>query len=133
MDAEEKSGYHRSLCLAHQHLGQLPREMREALAANARTKLYFQLSLQDAHALARELEPELTAHDLANLPRHTAAARLCQAGETGRAFTLQTEPLPSGDPERAEQVRAGSRARIGVERARVEARLARRGRRGARA
>ena len=129
----EARGYHLSLCLAHQHLGQLPREMREALAANARTKLYFQLSLQDAHALARELEPELTAHDLANLPRHTAAARLCQAGETGRSFTLQTEPLPPGDLERAEQVRATSRARIGVERASVEARLARRGRRRPRA
>jgi DNA polymerase III delta prime subunit len=129
----EARGYHLSLCLAHQHLGQLPREMREALAANARTKLYFQLSLQDAHALARELEPELSAHDLANLPRHTAAARLCQAGETGRAFTLQTEPLPAAQPERAEQVRAASRARIGVERARVEARLARRGRKRSRA
>jgi hypothetical protein len=56
-------------------------------------------------------------------------ALLCQAGETGRSFTLQTEALPPGDPERAEQVRAVSRARIGVERERVEARLARRGRR----
>jgi hypothetical protein len=129
----EARGYHLSLCLAHQHLGQLPREMREALAANARTKLYFQLSLHDAQALARELEPELTAHDLANLPRHTAAARLCQTGETGRAFTLQTEPLPPAQPERAERVRATSRARIGVERARVEARLARRSRKRARA
>jgi hypothetical protein len=129
----EARGYHLSLCLAHQHLGQLPREMREALAANARTKLYFQLSLQDAHALARELEPELSAHDLANLPRHTAATRLCQAGETGRPFTLRTEPLPPPHPERAEQVRAASRARIGVERGRVEARLARRGRKRSRA
>ncbi len=128
----EARGYRLSLCLAHQHLGQLPREMREALAANARTKLYFQLSPQDAHALARELEPELSAHDLANLPRHTAAVRLCSAGESGRAFTLQTEPLPPADPNRAETVRAASRARIGVEREQVEARLARRGRRGRR-
>jgi hypothetical protein len=125
----EARGYRLSLCLAHQHLGQLPREMREALAANARTKLYFQLSLQDAQALARELEPEMSAHDLANLPRHTAAARLCQGGETGRPFTLQTEPLAPGEAARATQVRAVSRARIGVERERVEARLARRGRR----
>jgi hypothetical protein len=133
LELAEARGYRLALCLAYQHLGQLLREMREALAANARTKLYFQLSLQDAQALARELEPELSAHDLANLPRHTAAARLCQAGETGRPFTLQTEALLPGDPDRSEQVRAGSRARIGVERARVEARLARRGRRRARA
>jgi len=125
----EARGYRLSLCLAHQHLGQLPREMREGLAANARTKLYFQLSPQDAHALGRELEPELSTHDLANLPRHTAAVRVCSAGETGRAFTLQTEPLPPADPERADAVRTASRARIGVDRERVEARLARRGRR----
>lgn len=122
----EARGYRLSLCLAHQHLGQLPREMREAIAANARTKLYFQLSLPDATALGRELEPELSAHDLANLPRHSAACRLCQGGESGRSFTLTTEPLPAGDPERAERVRAASRARNGVARAQVEARLARR-------
>jgi hypothetical protein len=102
--------------------------MRDALAANARTKLYFQLSLQDAVALGRELEPELGAHDLANLPRHTAAVRLCRGGETSRPFTLETEPLPAAQLERAEFVRAASRARLGVERERVEARLARRGR-----
>jgi TraM recognition site of TraD and TraG/Type IV secretion-system coupling protein DNA-binding domain len=122
----EARGYRLSLCLAHQHLGQLPREMREAIAANARTKLYFQLSPHDAHTLGRELEPELAAHDLANLPRHSAACRLCQGGETGRPFTLTTEPLPPGDPEHAEHVRAASRARNGVERTQVEARLARR-------
>jgi Type IV secretion-system coupling protein DNA-binding domain/TraM recognition site of TraD and TraG len=124
----EARGYHLSLCLAHQHLGQLPREMREAIAANARTKLYFQLSLQDAHSLARELEPELGAHDLANLPRHTAAVRLCHNGETGRPFTLQTDPLPARDPDRADAVRQASRARIGVAREDVEDRLAQRGR-----
>jgi hypothetical protein len=98
----EARGYHLSLCLAHQHLGQLPREMREALAANARTKLYFQLSLQDAHALARELEPELTAHDLANLPRHTAARR------------LRTRRAGAGGVARADRGRA--RARRGTAR-----------------
>jgi hypothetical protein len=120
----EARGYHLSLCLAHQHLAQLPKEMREAIAANARSKLYFQLSPQDAATLARDVEPELAAHDLAHLPRHSASARLCQAGETGPAFTLTTEPLPSGDPKRAEAVRADSRHRNGRAREQVEAQLA---------
>jgi hypothetical protein len=119
----EARGYRLSLCLAHQHLGQLPKEMREALAANARTKLYFQLSLQDSQTLGREVEPELAAHDLAHLPSYTAAVRLCHGGETGPAFTLATEPLPDPDPERADAVRADSRARNGTIRARVEAEL----------
>jgi len=122
----EARGYRLSLCLAHQHLGQLPKEMREALAANARTKLYFQLSPQDAQTLGKEVEPELAAHDLAHLPRYTAAVRLCHAGETGPAFTLATEPLDDADPERADAVRADSRARNGTERAEVEAALVQR-------
>jgi hypothetical protein len=126
----EARGYRLSLCLAHQHLAQLPREMRDAIAANARSKLYFQLSVPDAHALGRELEPELSEHDLANLPRHSAAARICQQGETGRPFTLTTDPLPAPDPDRAETVREASRIRLGTERKQVEARLARRSRRG---
>jgi hypothetical protein len=119
----EARGYRLSLCLAHQHLGQLPKEMREALAANARTKLYFQLSPHDAQALGKEVEPELAAHDLAHLPRYTAAMRLCHVGETGPAFTLTTEPLAEADPQRANDVRADSRERNGTERATVEAEL----------
>jgi hypothetical protein len=122
----EARGYRLSLCLAHQHLAQLPKEMREAIAANARTKIYFQLSAHDATALAREVEPELSAHDLSHLPRYSAAARLCHAGESGTAFTLSTEPLPPGSRARAQAVRASSRARNGAERAHVEAQLAHR-------
>jgi len=33
----EARGYRLSMVLAHQHLGQLPRELREAVSANART------------------------------------------------------------------------------------------------
>ena len=120
----EARGYRLSLCLAHQHLGQLPKEMRDALAANARTKLYFQLSAQDTQALGKEVEPELTAHDLAHLARHSAAVRLCHDGETGAAFTLHTEPLELGGRKRAEEVRADSRRRNGRDRDQVEALLA---------
>jgi hypothetical protein len=125
----EARGYRLSLCLAHQHLGQLPKEMREALAANARTKLYFQLSQHDAQALGKEVEPELAAHDLAHLPRYTAAVRLCHQGETGPAFTLTTSPLEPGDPERADSVRISSRERNGTARSTVEADLRARQRR----
>jgi hypothetical protein len=37
----EARGYGLALHLAHQHLGQLPRELHDALSANARTKVYF--------------------------------------------------------------------------------------------
>src|SRR5713101_598714 len=128
----EARGYRLSLCLAHQHLGQLPKEMREAIAANARTKIFFQLSPHDAQALGKEVAPELHAHDLAHLPAHTAAVRLCHGGETGPAFTLSTEPLSAANSERAEEVRAASRERNGTARSLVEAELVERQRRSRR-
>jgi hypothetical protein len=53
----EARKYRLSLCLAHQYLGQLPRELREAISANARNKLVFAVSPEDAHALERHVAP----------------------------------------------------------------------------
>jgi hypothetical protein len=48
----EARGYRLSMVLAHQHLGQLPKELRETISANARTKVWFSMSPEDAHALS---------------------------------------------------------------------------------
>jgi hypothetical protein len=122
----EARGYRLSLCMAHQHLGQLTRELREGIAANARTKVYFQVSRDDATALEREVRPELAAHDLAHLSVHTAAVRLCHDGQPGSAFTVKTEALPPDIPGQSENVRAATRQRIGVPREQTEAWLAER-------
>jgi hypothetical protein len=119
----EARSYRLALCLAHQNLGQLPRDLREAIAANARSKVYFQLSRDDATTLDREVRPELSAHDLAHLPVFTAAVRLCNDGQPGPAFTLRTQP--PGDPisGRAETVRKSARQRYGRSSERAEAAL----------
>lgn len=120
----EARSYRLSLCLAHQHLAQLPRDLREAMSANARTKVYFQASRDDAAILEREVRPELAAHDLAHLPLYTAAVRLCNEGQPGRAFTLRTEALPPGQPDRAEAVRESARRQNGVRREEFERQFA---------
>jgi hypothetical protein len=109
----EARGYRLSMTLAHQHLGQLPKELREAVSANARTKVWFSMSPEDAHALERHVTPNLTEHDLAHLGAFTAAARLVVDGEETPAFTLTTRPAPPAVPGRADQVRAASRAAHG--------------------
>jgi hypothetical protein len=88
----EARGYHLSLLLAHQNLTQLPRDTQLALSANARNKLYFSCSPEDAHQLARHTMPELTEHDLSHLDAYTAAARLVVGSRETTAFTLRTRP-----------------------------------------
>jgi len=106
----EARGYHLSMVLAHQHLGQLPRELREAVSANARTKVWFSMSPEDAHTLARHVAPEVSEHDLSHLGAFTAAARLVVDGEETPAFTLRTRAAPPDTPGRAEMIRAANRA-----------------------
>jgi hypothetical protein len=119
----EARKFHLSLCLAHQHLGQLPRPMADALSANARTKLIFTCSPEDGRALERHVAPELTAHDLANLARYQAACRTLADGHDTPAFTLQTTALPGGDPTHAQRLRGAAEQRFGRDPAHVERRM----------
>ena len=106
----EARGYRLSMVLAHQHLGQLPRELRETVSANARTKVWFTMSPEDARALCRHVAPNVGEHDLAHLGAYVAAARLVVDGEETPAFTLTTRPAPPAIAGRADAVRAANRA-----------------------
>jgi hypothetical protein len=107
----EARGFRLAMTLAHQHLAQLPRELREGLSTNARSKIFFTASPEDARDLARHTAPQLTEHDLAHLDAYHAAARLVLHGAQAPAFTLHTEPLPPPVPGRARAVRAAAARR----------------------
>jgi energy-coupling factor transporter ATP-binding protein EcfA2 len=109
----EARGYHLSLTLAHQHLGQLPKDLAEAASANARNKVFFCVSPEDARVLARHTEPYLSAYDLAHLGAFQAACRLVVGGRELHAFTLRARPMPPVAPGRAAEARAAARANAG--------------------
>ena len=101
-----------SLTIANQHLGQLSRDLREAVASNARSHLVFQCGQDDAAYLAREFAPiDLTA--LTSLGRYEAVARLSIGGRTSGTFTLRTlPPCEGGDQARAAETVAASAQRF---------------------
>lgn len=116
--------YGLSLTVAHQNLGQLPRELREVVLANARSKAVFALSSQDAKTLEPLFSPALTAADLSALDAYAVAAIVAlDNGNTARPVTLATPPpsLPTG-LSRAE-VRQASRQQYARASAEVEASL----------
>jgi len=97
----EARGFAVSITLANQHLAQLPRDLREGISANARNKIVFSVSPDDARDLARHTRPELGEHDLGNLDGFHAAARLVVDGAETPAFTFTTRPLPRTDQRAA--------------------------------
>ncbi|MFI6713540.1 type IV secretory system conjugative DNA transfer family protein [Nonomuraea sp. NPDC050478] len=105
----EARGYRLSLVLAHQHLDQLPADLREALSADARNKVYFAASPKDAGDLKHHTAPLITPHDLTHLGAYQAAARLIVDGQQTPAFTLRTRPLPAAVEGREAEIRQASR------------------------
>ncbi len=113
----EMRGYRVSLVLAHQHLAQLPTEVREAVDANARNKIMFTVSPTDAQKLARHVAPFLDADDLSRRAAFQMTARIVHQGHDQPPFTVDSLPLPRPIPGRGEALRAAARARTGLPRA----------------
>jgi len=117
--------YGLALTVAHQNLAQLPKELREAVLANARSKAVFALSAPDAKALEPLFAPALIAADLQALDAFSVAATVAlDNGSTARPVTLTTPPPPAALGSR-EAVRASSRTAYARPRADVEAELRR--------
>ena len=115
--------YGLSLSVAHQNLAQLPKELREVILANARSKAVFALSAPDAKVMERLFAPALTADDLQALDPYAVAAQVAlDTGATARPVTLTTlpplTPLGSG-----QQVRTASRANYARPKAAIESAL----------
>ena len=100
------------LTLAHQHLAQLPANLRAAVLANARSRVCFQLAADDAQTMARFSGGQLEPSDFQRLRRYEAYAQLVVGGEVTDFASLRTLPLPapSSDPQ---TVRGLSRQRYG--------------------
>lgn len=84
--------------LAHQHAAQLPDDVRAAILGNAGTLVAFTQSADDAKLLAPEFAPEVTATELARLPRYRIALRLLRNGTPTRPTTAYTIPPPAAGP-----------------------------------
>ena len=100
------------LTLAHQHLAQLPANLRAAVFANARSRVCFQLAGDDAQTMARFSGGLLEPNDFQRLRRYEAYAQLVVSGEVTDFASLRTLPLPavSSDPQ---AIRRLSRERYG--------------------
>lgn len=116
------------LVLAHQYLGQLPDEIKDAVLGNVGTMLVFRIGAEDAVSLEAEFGPELAAADLERLAQFHLAAKVLAAGASLPPFTARTLPPPALPPdakERAARILAQSRGRHASPRATVERRTLR--------
>jgi hypothetical protein len=100
------------LTLAHQHLAQLPANLQAAVLANARSRVCFQTTGDDANVMAKLAGDKLDSSDFQRLRRFEAYAQIMAGGEMTDFASLRTLPLPPAtiDPQ---AVRELSRQRYG--------------------
>lgn len=82
--------YRVNLILAHQYLGQLEPEVRDAILGNVGTTICFRIGVQDGEKLGREFAPELGVLDLTRQPNHQFVVKLMVDGVTSGPFTGET-------------------------------------------
>ncbi|KPM56398.1 hypothetical protein ACG83_00015 [Frankia sp. R43] len=117
-----------SLTVAHQHLRQLPAELRASTLANARSRFVFRPADDDLKPLAVALG--IAPEDLAALGAYQVSGRLVLGGALTPAFGVATRPLRPATTN-PDDLRAASRARFGADGAAVDAALLDRWERGA--
>jgi uncharacterized protein DUF87/type IV secretion system coupling TraD/TrwB family protein len=107
------------MILAHQHLGQLTKDLKSALFANARSKVCFQLSRDDASIMAKN-SSLLKNEDFENLGRFQIYSRMVINGRVSSWMSGKTlAPMePFSNPV---LLKKRSRQRYGCDAAEVEA------------
>src|SRR2546425_490833 len=89
----EMRKYRLGLILAHQYLGQLEEETRDAILGNIGTTIAFRTGLTDALTLEKEFWPELNAGDLISLPNYHIYLKVMIDGVVSRPFSAETLPV----------------------------------------
>jgi hypothetical protein len=115
-------GYRLGIMAAHQNLGQLPPDLREAILANAHSKIVFQTAADDARTLAREFGRNVDDEDFMNLGRYEVLMKL--AGIDGVSQPVSGAARPPRDSTGVSvTVRLHSRRKYGRPLADVEAEI----------
>jgi len=76
--------------LAHQYLGQLDREIQDAIFGNVGTIIAFRVGFRDAEVLVKELFPVFEVSDLINLPNYSIYLKLIIDGVPSKPFSAAT-------------------------------------------
>ena len=91
---EQARSHGTGLVLAHQALTQLPGGLRDAVMANARSRVFFRLAEADAATIARGTGGLLTAEDFTSLKAFEVYASLMAHGTSTPFASGRTFPAP---------------------------------------
>ena len=109
----EARKYKLSLTMAHQFIGQLPENIKDAVFGNVGSIMSFRVGVDDAQFLEKQFEPEFDQNDLMNLDNLNAYAKLLVNNQSQKPFNIKVDFPEKGDFEMAEKIKDLSRLKYG--------------------
>lgn len=90
----EARKYKLGLVMAHQYIGQLDEDIRDAVFGNVGSIDVFRVSVDDAEYLEKQFAPVFSAKDLMNLEMHNSYIKMLANGKPTKPFSMVTNKPP---------------------------------------
>ncbi len=116
----EARKYRLNLILAHQFIGQLTDEIKNAVFGNVGSMVVFRVGVPDPEILIKNFAPEFTEKDLLSIDNYNAHAKLLIGGQPSKAFNLRTLRIAEGNTEVRDKLKELSRLTYGADGLEVE-------------
>jgi hypothetical protein len=116
----EARKYRLSLNIAHQFLGQLPEDIKDAVFGNVGNMAISRVGPDDAQFLEKQFAPTFTASDIMKIENLNSYVKILNNGTPQKPFSIHVPYNSRGNKEVAEQLAQLSFAKYGRPRAEVE-------------
>jgi len=116
----EARKYRLNLIIAHQFIGQLRENIRDAVFGNVGSMVAFRVGAEDAEFLAKQYEPIFNQQDLINIDNFNAYLKLLINNQTSTPFNVRIHLRTPSNPDMAGKIKEISRLKYGRERQVVE-------------
>ncbi len=116
----EARKYGLSLNIAHQFIGQLPEDIKDAVFGNVGNMVTFRVGTEDAEFLEPQYAPIFKAADIMKIENLNAYAKILINGKPVPPFNISLIMPPRGNPEIIEQLRNLSYLKYGRDRKTVD-------------
>jgi len=116
----EARKYRLCLIMAHQFIGQLKENIKNATFGNVGSMMVFRVGREDAEFLEKQFAPVFEAQDIINLDNLRAYARLLVNNQTAPAFSVNISLPKAGSADMARILKEISRLKYGKDKRQVE-------------
>lgn len=116
----EARKYKLNLVMAHQFIGQLPDEIKNAVFGNVGSMIAFRVGTDDAEFLANKFAPVFDLQDLSDVENYNARAKLLINNQTTSPFGIYVPKEIEGSEETKNIIKESSSQKYGRNREEIE-------------